>query len=251
MITSWVFIGVSVGTLLGLTGAGGAIIAVPLFIHLTEASVREATTLSLIAVTFGALFNGWLQRKHAVFRAALPLFAFSTLGSAALRPLKAHSPEWVIALVFISVGALSLYSIWRDKPAVESKEVKNPIRFWTSVVLGGFGFGGLVTMTGLGGGVILVPLLKRLFNMPFAETTATSLVLIILASISSLAFQWQGVSELLSPPALLALGLGSILSAIVTKAAIKKLEPRVVDQIRKIALTGVILFAIITVAQRA
>ena len=52
----WTIIGVVSGVVLGLTGAGGGIISVPMFIYLGGASIIEATILSLVTVAFCSVF---------------------------------------------------------------------------------------------------------------------------------------------------------------------------------------------------
>ena len=52
-----ILIGVIVGLIMGLTGAGGALISIPLFLSLMNVSLKEATVLSLIAVMLGSLIN--------------------------------------------------------------------------------------------------------------------------------------------------------------------------------------------------
>ena len=45
-----VLLGVIIGVVMGLTGAGGALVAIPLFMQFQGMSLKEASVFSLIAV---------------------------------------------------------------------------------------------------------------------------------------------------------------------------------------------------------
>lgn len=247
MILSWAFIGIVVGLLLGLTGAGGAVIAIPLFVHLTKASLHEATVLSLIAVASGAVLNWFVQRKRTEYKISFLLFAFSIPGSYAFRPLKVLAPESVILLLFAGVGVLSLLSIWKAKSeAANVVESSEPSKLLLKSSLGGFTLGALVTMTGLGGGVVLVPLLTGVFRQSLAQAAATSLFAIMLTSVFSLSLQWNSVSGSIQVIHLLVLAIGSILSAFLTRKLIAAVPQARLDVARKLTITTVILLSVVS-----
>ena len=66
-------ISIFIGVILGLIGGGGAILTVPLVSQFFHISTVEATTYSLIVVTFSSLLGVWKRRgqglldlRHAV-----------------------------------------------------------------------------------------------------------------------------------------------------------------------------------------
>ncbi len=249
MILASAVIGLTVGLLLGITGAGGAVVAVPLFMSLAGASLREATVLSLSAVGVAALFNWWVQRRETEYRIAIPMFLTSIVGSALIRPVKAHAPEAVIAVSFLAVTLLSLQSVWRKPGASEEASAKKGSEL-LKALLGGVGLGVLVTLTGLGGGVILVPLLRRLFGLPFGRTAPTSLGLILFTSLTSLALQHDEVRAQFSLGAFAALAVGSVLAAMLAGRVARRVPPVRLDLARKWLLTAVIGFSALSVGLR-
>ena len=74
---SWVFLGGVVGMLLGLTGAGGSIIALPLLQFLMEMSVHEASVAVLPIVGVAALLSVFPQRRHVHMRLAAVVLGVS------------------------------------------------------------------------------------------------------------------------------------------------------------------------------
>ena len=59
-----------VGVLLGATGGGGSLVAIPLFVYVVGVPVQNATAMSLIVIGYSALFGAWhesrQQRVHIV-----------------------------------------------------------------------------------------------------------------------------------------------------------------------------------------
>lgn len=243
----WGFIGIVVGFLLGLTGAGGAVVAVPLFIYLTGASLVQATVYSLFAVIIGAAI-GWIpQRKNTDWR-VVPLFSgFSLMSAALLVEVKALSPDWLIASLFVAVCALSLFSIWR-KRAPLSKSAENASAILLRGAFGGLLLGALVTMTGLGGGVILMPILLGWIRLPMMRATATSLMTICLTSLLAVGLQRNSLPASMDLSLIGALAIGSILSSIAVKAMIERWDARVLDPVRRFVITAVVTGAALGVA---
>lgn len=235
----WGIIGVTVGFLLGLTGAGGAVIAVPLFIYLTGANISQATIYSLFAVIIGAAI-GWIpQIKNTDWRVA-PLFVgFSLVGSALFIRAKAISPDWLVAGLFVVVCAGSLYSIWRKRAPFNQEAERSRVLFPRSA-FGGLLLGALVTMTGLGGGVVLMPMLLGWIRLPMRKATATSLATICFTSLVSLSLQRNSLPAPMEPTLIGALAVGSIVSSVVVKAVVEKWDARVLDSIRRWVITTVV-----------
>jgi uncharacterized membrane protein YfcA len=245
MIFSWGIIGTLVGVLLGITGAGGAIIAIPLFVYLSDVTVRDATVLSLIAVVTGASLNWIIQRKNTDIRLAVSLFAFSMLGSVLFKPLKDQASEWTIIALFIGVALLSLASIWKNEPKTAKKpQTRKPRLNLFKSAFGGFALGGLIAMTGLGGGVMIIPFLKGICHLPFPQATATSLLTIVLSSAFNLWIQSGIVANYLTPMPVVALVSGSMFSALLTRQLIQGIRSQTLDQTRKFLITFVIVISV-------
>lgn len=242
-MTTWIFIGSAVGILMGLTGAGGGVLAVPLFIFLTGVDIQTATFYSLYCLVTSALFTWWVQRDFTYYRTGVILCIFSSLSSVFFSRLKQTTPSLWIELLFILVCSYSLYSSWaakkRKKDISSQAQHSGPI-----VALTGTAVGALATMTGLGGGVILVPTLQNRFHFSQKQAVATSLFTIILTSFSSIVAQIYLGKKTLDPLFLLVLVGTSLISALLIKKLVKHLPLEKEIKLRNWAFTGIILFAI-------
>ncbi len=193
----WLFIGLTSGLVLGLTGAGGAIVSVPLFMHVLGKTFRESTILGLFATLFGAVFSWAIQRKETDVRKSLTFAAFALVGSKAFSLIKPHLPEGWIRGLFAYLCIHALWELWRKKRRKAKATVTDASASKMLVIYGltGFGLGGLTVLTGLGGGVILIPALTNYFGMALTQAVPTTLLTVILSTMSSLLWQrgqWVG-----------------------------------------------------------
>lgn len=189
-------LGGMVGLLLGLTGAGGGMLAVPALVFSLHWSVAQAAPVALMAVAIAAAAGtiDGLRRGLARYRAAL-LMALSALPMSVLGLLAARHvpPDWLTAL-FVLVMVLAATRLLRAGQIGEGPELLvcpvNPEtgRFlWTPkrvLAMSGFGaLSGLLTgLLGVGGGFIMVPVLRFFTDLGMAAIVATSLMTVALVS---------------------------------------------------------------------
>jgi hypothetical protein len=246
---AWAAIGGLVGVLLGLTGAGGAVIAVPLFIHLTGATLQQATVYSLFAVSAAAALNWLLQRKNVEYETGVILAFFAYFGAKAAVPLKQVSPNGVIAALFVAVCIFSLANIWRAGKS-RSGPSPSPPRptSWKRRLLAGSAsgviLGGLTTMTGLGGGVVLVPWLVGPMKLSMDRAVGTSLFTITLTALGSALAQFGGSAPAVELFPVGALMIAVLLSGLGARAFARQAKPDVLNLLRKWLLTSVIAFSV-------
>lgn len=207
----YLFSGLMIGLVMGLTGAGGALVALPLFIHLAGLSIQEASVLSLLAVFIASVLNFIPVRGEADLRASIQILPFTFISGHLTVPLKASVTGQAITGMVLFVSAFALYSVWvPGKTNGKDRSLDRKI----SVPLTGILSGTLTTFTGLGGGVVLVPALRFFFRMPMKRAVATGLVLIAASSFFSFIFQWGSLRR---DPDILYLVPGMILSVFLLK----------------------------------
>jgi uncharacterized membrane protein YfcA len=196
-MTVSLLLGIFVGAVLGLTGAGGGILAVPALVAGMGWSMQQAAPVALIAVAgsaaIGALegFRHKLVRYRAAVLMAIMGVPFTSLGSTV-----AHvTPQrWLMGL-FATVMLFVAFRLFRKGRSDNSHEHEDRIsnlgrlnpktgRFdWTLSTIMLVGTIGATTgfMTGLlgvGGGFVIVPMLRRYTNVSMHGIVATSLCVI-------------------------------------------------------------------------
>lgn len=188
-------LGILVGVLMGLTGAGGGILSVPLLVFFLGLPIAEAAPIALCAValasSIGAILglrNKILRYKAAGFMAIFGL-ALSPLGLW-LAPQIPNAPLQIIFSLILLYVALRLLSQARNQingiPEASRKPppcLMNPAigkLQWTlpcarALMFAGSLAGFLSGLLGVGGGFIIVPALKRYTDLPVKSIVATSL----------------------------------------------------------------------------
>lgn len=166
-----------IGLSLGLTGAGGSIITLPVLVYLAGVSPKEAVGLSLFVVGAAALV-GALQRLRSrdIHLKAAMMFAISGMagaaGGARLTPLVSGRVLMIIFAVLMLVVAVNMLSgAKHDHPdGAECDPWK--------CLLAGLGVGILTGFIGVGGGFLLMPALVKFARLPLRVATGTSLAVI-------------------------------------------------------------------------
>lgn len=208
-------LGLFVGFVLAITGAGGAILSLPLLMFFLHLRMIDAAPISLMAIMLSAGIAAGLGLKSGIvrYKAATLLATFGVL-CAPLGVYVAHQlPEKVLAILFSFVLlTVSIRSFQKfktptlligddcdDPNGCDENEKEEPAcavnpatskLFWTApctkrlILTGGFS-GFLSGLLGVGGGFIIVPTLHSISNLETKMIVATSLAVIALVSMAS------------------------------------------------------------------
>ena len=200
-------LGLIVGVILALTGAGGGILAVPLLVFGAGLGVAEAGPIGLLAVGMAAALGAALGLKAGVVRyKASMLIAGTGMLASPLGVWLAHSMDhrWLtgifgIVLLFV---AFKTFVQARDRRVGDDSAaakappcVRSPAtgRFiWTMPCARALGLSGAFTgalsgLLGVGGGFVMVPALTRFTDLEMKSVVATSLAVIAFISVAGVA----------------------------------------------------------------
>lgn len=172
-------LGLALGTLGGLFGIGGGLIAIPVLGVLFSLNQQLAQGTALVMVVPNVLLAIWRyhQRNRIDIRHAAALgifsFVFAILGSSLAVSLDAER----MRLVFVGfLLALALYNFSRVyfRPQPGSDELSHP---WPWLALLGGGAGALGGLFGVGGAVLATPVLTSVFGTSQVVAQGLSLAL--------------------------------------------------------------------------
>jgi len=193
-----ILLGALTGSVLALSGAGGAILAVPLLFFSLDLEIAEATPIALLAVCLAATFGAINAHKQGKvrYRAAGSIAIAGALAAPAGMWLAQKIPTAPLTLLFSMVLAYVAYDMFRQsKEASASRTFSKPCMLdspagrlvWTwsctrLLALSGFLAGTLSGLLGVGGGFVIVPALKKVTNFQIQSILATSLTAITVTS---------------------------------------------------------------------
>jgi uncharacterized membrane protein YfcA len=200
--------GILVGFVLGLTGGGGSIFAVPLLVYGLSLGPHQAIGISLVAVGATAAL-GFLQRwrkSEVDVRTGLLFAASGMLGAPLGSFLNQKIGGELLLLLFSGLMVVVAIRMWKQaaevtKPAevgatagsrLSDRRVDVPKRSLSLLCLVGFATGLLCGFFGVGGGFIIVPALVLFSGIPIHRAIATSLLIISLLCASALTTYWFG-----------------------------------------------------------
>ena len=201
-------LGLFVGLILGLTGAGGAIIAVPLLIFALNWDVARSAPVALVAVAASAALGAVLGLRQGCvrYRAAVVMATAGALMTPLGLYLAHRAPAAPLALIF---SLMLFYVAWRMfaqtrgpiTQGAESECEASPVRrqapcqlstttgrfIWNApcakaLTLSGLATGFLSGLLGVGGGFVIVPALRHTTDLPMNAIVATSLLVVALVS---------------------------------------------------------------------
>lgn len=182
---------VIMGITLGLIGAGGSILTIPILVYLLRIPIVTSTTYSLFIVGFSAALAAIRYRRHIVIYNALLFAAPSILGVFLARYYiipslpKAiyglHLDKLLVALLLIFIGFAGYFMI-RKSLSYYNTETTLSVYKRIKIILIGFDLGVIMGILGAGGGFLIIPTLVILMGFNMQQAVPTSLFVITINS---------------------------------------------------------------------
>lgn len=189
-------VGAAGGFMAGMLGVGGGIIFIPLLTWLfsllglpQEEIVRFTLANSILLVVVSGLTGTWKQYRLGEWqwRKVLSIGVPGAIVSYTVTYAIQHG-DWyskprfnMVFLVFLAISTGNMILGKKSDPEAKTPEEKPLL-----AVLVGILAGAVVALSGLGGGVIMVPLFRMLLKMPMRQATGLSLSIIPVLGIAPL-----------------------------------------------------------------
>lgn len=199
--------GISAGTASGLFGVGGGFLMTPVQYWLYSAGGMDSTLATRIAfgtslaVMIPTMISGALaHHKHGAvdWVAAVPMGIAAVFGGLAGGTLAAHLPGIVLRMFFAALIVLmAIRMVWhlRECPTCEPRGSAG-----THLLLG-FCIGIISGLAGIGGGILLVPILVIVLGYPIHRAVGTSSACLIFSSAGAVtAYIINGIGVAGLPP---------------------------------------------------
>ncbi|MDH4157659.1 MAG: sulfite exporter TauE/SafE family protein [candidate division Zixibacteria bacterium] len=186
----FVLCGLLAGLLGGYLGLGGGIVMVPFLTVVAGLNIKVAVPVSVTAIVVNSLAssNEYLKKGMVDLELVVALSVFSILGNITGSNLIDAVPGNVIRLILAVILAYTALSLLTKKgPEKRVGFEDNRRRYLMVCVVIAFLAGVLSALVGIGGGVILVPLLYTIIGLPLTTARGTSSLMIGFSSAAAAA----------------------------------------------------------------
>ncbi len=184
--------GAAAGFAGGMLGLGGAFIMTPLqYLVYTsmgvtaDVAIKTAFGTSLLVVLTTAISGAWRHHREGAvnWRVAMVMGGSGLVFGLGGATLSAHVPGSVLKIIF---GVIAIASCVRMFFTTKEKEAAEPEKRPWIWVLWGVPVGLFSGMLGVGGGVLLMPILVVALKFKIHQAVATSLAVMVFSSIGGI-----------------------------------------------------------------
>ncbi|MDD2780683.1 sulfite exporter TauE/SafE family protein [Sulfuricurvum sp.] len=199
-------LGLGVGTLSGFFGIGGGTVTVPILLYLGF-GIKEAIGISVMQMVAGSLMAAWIHHKKQTYVVNdIKYFGYGgVLGAMVGGVFVKILDETILEWLFLGIVAFTLGRLAFSSPVPTRSEVINRPLYTT---IGG-GIGVFSGMLGVGGSILMTPILVSFMGFPLKKASAVGLFFVMFTSISAFGtLLWLGMINL---HAGLIMGLSSLL----------------------------------------
>ncbi|MDO4413300.1 sulfite exporter TauE/SafE family protein [Cutibacterium sp.] len=202
VIIDAILVGLVIGVVVGLLGAGGGILSVPVLVYLLGQDAHDAAAGSLVIVGLTSVVSliPRLRQGTINWRDGSLFGLISVVGALIGARVSVLVPEVMVMLIFgvlLVVVAIIMAKRGRKDLLAERKQHSEPQsgavdtgptrrRGIVAIILAATCIGILTGFFGVGGGFAIVPMLVLVLGFTMREASSTSLLVMIISSVSGL-----------------------------------------------------------------
>ncbi len=183
MIVEIALAGLIVGGISGFFGVGGGTILVPILLYLGF-DIKEAIGISVIQMVFSSLFGSYLNYKRGTLKVSDTIFfgiggAIGAMGSGYIVH---HLSSKTLSYLFLSVVIFAIYRFFQANELSDKEPIENrALYLFIGLMIGLF-----ATSIGIGGALLLTPIMVGFLHHDLKSAVSTALFFVIFSSISGL-----------------------------------------------------------------
>jgi hypothetical protein len=174
-------LGAIVGLLSGFFGIGGGTILVPLLLLLGY-ETKIAIGIAVVQMVFSSVFGSYLNNKKGTLDVAM----ISTIGTGGFigallsGNIASSIDDRTLEIIFLSFAVFALLRLFVKTK--EEKSQRDVNKIWLFII--GFFLGALSMTIGVGGSIMLVPILVGFLHVPLKKAISAGLFFVVFSSIA-------------------------------------------------------------------
>jgi len=178
-----ILLGMCVGVLSGFFGIGGGTILVPLLLILGY-ETKVAIGIAVVQMFFSSIYGSYLNNKKGTLDISMVLIIGigGFVGALLSGDLASFFDDKTLEIIFLCFAVFALLRLFfKTKEYKDEKKVSKSVLFVIGLLLGS------ASMTiGVGGSIILVPVLVGFLHVPLKKAISAGLFFVIFSSTSGL-----------------------------------------------------------------
>lgn len=177
----YVLCGLTAGLLGGYLGLGGGIVMVPFLTVIAGVDIKAAVPVSVTAIVVNSLSasNEYLKKGMVDLELVIILSVFMSLGNISGSLLAGYIPGAHTSLILAVILVYTAFSLLKTKKNSERmtfSDNRTKYLFVTTVVA--FVTGALSALVGIGGGVVILPVLYLVIGLPLSTARGTTSLMV-------------------------------------------------------------------------
>lgn len=175
--------GTMTGFISGFFGVGGGMVLVPMLLF-AGFVMKEAVAISIMQMVFSSVYGSFLNSKKAkdVLKDGLIIGIGGFFGGLQSGYIITNVSNEVLQYIFIAILFYSIVSIFKSPAQIHEDEKKSSNRLFLFIV--GALIGAIAMSIGVGGSILLTPLLVRFLNYDLKKATSLGLFFVIFSSVA-------------------------------------------------------------------
>jgi len=180
-----IFVGIFVGTMSGFFGIGGGMILIPMLLVLGF-DIKTAIGISIIQMVFSSVYGSYLNHKKGSLIVGEGIYVGfgGFVGGFVGGYVTEYISDTVLQFSFFSLLLFALFRLFfspNHEDDTQTKSLSKAILFILGVGIGIFA----ITL-GIGGSIILIPLLVGLLHYPIKKAVSAGLFFVAFSSVAGM-----------------------------------------------------------------
>jgi uncharacterized membrane protein YfcA len=178
-----VLFGIITGFISGFFGVGGGMVLIPMLLF-ADYSMKQAVSISIIQMLFSSIYGSFLNSKQnkEIIKDGFLLGIGGFIGGLQSGLIHSVVSNEFLQYLFITIIFISILSLLNLKILEVNSQIKYQKSSW--LILVGICIGAIAMSIGVGGSVMIIPLLSVLLHYDLKTASSLGLFFVIFSSIA-------------------------------------------------------------------
>ena len=177
----FIIAGIFTGFFSGFFGIGGGTILVPILLYL-GLSIKTAIGVSVTQMMISSMFGSFLNYKKGLlkFNEGVFLGAGGAVGAVMSGFIVSHLPSKILGFMFLMILLFAIIKFFYAPSESDEKEINSKVLLF----LIGIGVGSIAISVGVGGAVMITPILVGILRYDLKKAVSLSLFFVVFSATS-------------------------------------------------------------------